>query len=332
MSLNRQKILNAGPTYGSQPNMSALDVAFSIHASVEGRFYEALYPEHEWYKFLRPEQVKSDISAGATTYAYVTRDKHGTAAFVGNGPNNNIPKVGQSMGAVQVPVAVSAVGAQITNEDARQYQQGFNASLPNDLGDAMRKACDNLVETSTLFGSASIGFKSMFNYEGIPSMLVPAGVSGQTEWENKTPTEMANDIFSAIEFMWINGRTLFVPNVIGLPMAQFARIGRTPMVLAGVPLQQTVLEFVIANNIAKRLRGIELEIIPSKYLAGFGAGGTDRMVLMDRNPDNQCLPFPLPYTMYQPFPAPLGSEWYSEQKFGSFHVRQQGSMAYFDGI
>lgn len=73
-------------------------------------------------------------------------------------------------------------------------------------------------------------------------------------------------------------------------------------------------------------------IHPSRYLTGAGTGGTDRMVVMDRSRNNQMLPFPLAYQLSEPQPKPLAVAWYAENKFGSYHVRQQGSMVYVDGI
>ena len=133
-------------TYGSHENVTASDIAFSIHTAVDAAFYDVLYPEHEWYNVLSEDQIMRDINPGATQYAYISRDRQGAASFVGNGPNNNIPMVAQSAGAVNVPVAYAAVGAVITNEDAREYTFGFNGNLSQDLGETMRVACDNLTE------------------------------------------------------------------------------------------------------------------------------------------------------------------------------------------
>ena len=53
-----------------------------------------------------------------------------------------------SIGAITIPLAWSATSSGITNEDVRVYKQGNLGSLPSDLGKAMQKACENLVETS----------------------------------------------------------------------------------------------------------------------------------------------------------------------------------------
>jgi hypothetical protein len=202
-----------GPTYGSQGNVQAADIAFSIHTQVDSSFYDVEYPDYEWYGILDETQVMQDINAGATSYAYITRDKHGAAAFIGNGPNDNIPKVGQSAGAVQVPVAYAAVGAVITNEDARQYDFGFNGNLAQDLGEAMRKAADNLTETSVIFGNESIGFQPWINYPGVTAVMVGAGAGagGDTEWSTKTGIEMVRDVNAVLNAMWVNSRTIMKP-------------------------------------------------------------------------------------------------------------------------
>lgn len=322
---------NAGPTYGPQGNVQAADIAFSIHASVDSSFYDIMYPDHEWYSILEENQVMSDVNAGATSYAYITRDTQGTAAFIGNGPNNDIPMVGQSAGAVQVPIAYSATGAEITNEDARQYQFGFNGNLAQDLGSAMRRACDNLVETSLIFGYQPLGLLPWINYPGI-TRTTAAAVGGNTEWENKTAQEIARDVNLALTSMWENSRTLFKPLDIYLPLKQFALLSDLPVVIGGTGTAETAINWIPKNNVMYQITGRELTLHPSRYLAGAGEGGTDRMVIMDRNKDYQCFPFPLPYLLSQPIPQPLAAQWYAEQKFGSFHVRQQGSMMYVDGI
>lgn len=321
-----------GPTYGSQGNVQASDIAFSIHTQVDSAYYDVEYPDYEWYGILETEQVMQDINAGATSYSYITRDKHGAASFIGNGPNNNIPKVGQSAGAVQVPVAYAAVGAVITNEDARQYDFGFNGNLAQDLGEAMRTASDNLFETSVIFGNESIGFLPWINYPGITSVMVAVGASGQTEWIDKTGLEMVRDVNSGLNAMWVNSRTLFKPQTLFIPLTQFTLLNEAPVVIGTTGTATTAMEYLKKNNVITQLTGQPLDIKPSRYLAGAGAGGSDRMVLMDRNRRNQCMPLPMEYLLSQPIPVPLAAEFYAEMKPGSFHVRQRGSMMYLDGI
>ena len=64
-------------TYGSHENVTASDIAFSIHTALDAAFYDVLYPEHEWYNVLSEDQIMRDINPGATQYAYISRDRQG---------------------------------------------------------------------------------------------------------------------------------------------------------------------------------------------------------------------------------------------------------------
>jgi hypothetical protein len=335
MMRKNRRVLNAGPTYGTQSAVQVADIAFGIHDSVEARFFEVLRPKHEWYQWLNPDQVISNINVGATNYAYITRDKRGAAAFIGSGPNANIPMVAQSAGAVSVPIGYSAVGARVTQEDARQYAMGFNGNLATDLGEAMREACDNLVEKTVLFGNADLGFLPILNYSGVhvaAAASVGAAPDDYTDWASKTSEEIVKDICDVLAYVVENTRTLFAPNEIFLPISQFGIITQKPMVLGGVNLAMTIEQYVKKNNLVTAMTGKELSFKISRYLSTAGADGGARAVFMDRSPDFQMVPFPLPYSLTPPIPVPLAAEWYAEQKFGSFHVRQLGSMCYLDGI
>ena len=321
-------------TYGQNPNVNALDLAFSIHTDVDAAFYDVEYPEHEWYKVVQDDQILSNINPGATTYGYIARDRHGAASFIGNGPNNNIPLVSQTAGANNVPIAYAAVGAVITNEDARQYQFGFNANLANDLGETMRVACDNLVEQTVFFGNADMNFLPLLNYPGISAAMLPEGASGSTEWSSKTPIEVFNDINNALVSVWKNSRTIFRPTTVLVDLDSYALLSQPATI--GNPnstaVLTSILEYTLQNATIRRLTNRPIEIIPLRYLTGAGTGGTNRMIVMDRSRKNQCLPFPMPFTLSQPVPDDLAAKLFTETKFGSYHVRQQGSIAYFDGL
>lgn len=319
-------------SYGGQANVKATTVAQSIHADVDAAFFDVEYPEHEWYKIIAPDQILSNVNAGATSYAYATRDAFGAAAFISTGPNANIPMVGQSTGAVEVPVAYAAVGAVITDEEARQFSFGFNGNLAQDLGEAMRRACDNLTENTVIFGNPDLDLLPWINYPGIQVDTAAAGASSDTEWSAKTGEEIIADVQDALVSIWRESKGIHKPLDVFLPMAQYAMLQRLPVVLGGVNLAVTALEYLKTNNIMTDQTGVPLRIVPIRYLEGAGTGGTDRMVVMDRNRKNQCLPRPMEYTLSEPVPAPLAAELYAEMKTGSFHVRRAASLRYVDGI
>lgn len=321
-------------TYGGQANVNMQEIAFSIYTAVDSAFYDVEYPEHDWYKVVKEDQVLSDINAGATQYAFISRDRQGAAAFRGQAENNNIPMVSQTAGSSTVPLCASNVGAKIDNEDARQYQMGFNGNLAQDLGECMRFACDNLVERTVFFGDDSVGFKGFMNFPGVPTSNAVTGATGDTDWSKKTAAEMVKDINDGLAAVWTNSRGVFLPNTVFLPLEQFNLLATTPYTLgASAAVFQSALDYVKKYNIYTNQRGKELEIIPIRYLKNANASDDKgRMILQDRSKRNQALPFPMGYTLQAPVPVPLGAEFYSEQKHGSYVIRQPLSTLYVDGI
>lgn len=322
-----------GPTYGSQSGVSAMEVAFSIYTSVDSAFYDVEYPEHDYYKVLNENQIQRNISAGAINYAYISRDYQGRAAFAAQIMGDNVPLVGQSAGAVTVPLAVSMVGAKVTNEDARQYSQGFNANLAQDLGKVMQKAIDNLNEVAFFFGESTVGYLPWLDYPNVAKTTAAAtGTGNATTWASKTAQQMVTDVQTAITTQWTNTRGKFILGTVFLPLSQYSLLASTPMVLNSSVLAQTAMAYLKANNIFTERTGKELEIIPIRYLAGAGVGPTDRMILADRRPEYQTMPYPLAPTILQPVPQPAAALFITEQKTGSFHCRYIQSLYYVDGI
>lgn len=321
-----------GITYGVHDDIQAMDIAHSIHTEVDAQFYDARYPEYEFPETLLPEQIITDINPGATNYAMNIRDLQGTAAFIGNGPSNNIPMVGQAVSSAMVPIGYCAIGSEITNEDARQYTFGFGGSLAMDLGTAMRRGVDNLKESTFFFGNEALGFMPYVNYPGIPQMTVAAGASGQTPWPAKTPEEIRQDFNAALDLAWNGNRMIFKPEYIKIPGERFSYLASTYLTIGTTGIRETILENLKTQNVITAITGQPLTIVPSRYLSDAGEGGTARMILVERKRENQIMPDPMPYTLNEPVQIPLGAQWYAEAKFGSFYVAQKGSMLYVDGI
>lgn len=319
-------------TYGTHENVTALDVAVSIHADVDAAFFDVKYPDHEWPKVASPDQVKSDVNPGATTYAYRSRDSKGTAAFIGQGVMNDIPQVSQSMGMVNVPVAAAAICATVTNEDARQYSFGMGGDLSSDLGGVMRKGSDNLVERTVFYGHEGFGWKGFLNAEGMDIENAPNGVGGSALWDQKTPEEIVADVNALLTGVWSDSKQLYKPQTLFLPPLAFAHIATTPMVILNASKDTTILEYIRDKNVISAQTGTPLDIQVIRYLADAGVVGVGRMIVQDKKPEYQILPFPLPYTLTAPVPVPLGAEMYAEFKFGPYHMRHPKATRAMDGI
>lgn len=320
--------------FQTSTSQTGAELAVSIFDQVNSKFMDVLYADLMWREIVETNQVKTDISPGAQNYVQPIRDRTGAAQFMGKGASpRNIPSVGVTLGALTIPMAWSATSASITNEDARVYEHGNLGSLAQDLGGVMRQACENLIETATVFGAPEVGFQSWLSYSGVTATTAAAtGTGSSTLWSAKTAALMVADVNAAISLMYTNTNTIFIPNTVFLPPAQFMLLATTPMVIGGAALAQSALEYLKKNNSFTALTGKELKIKSIRYLKGAGASSTDRMVLQDVNPNYQYLPFPMPFKMGAPVPEALGASFYAEQKFGSYAILQLGTTLYVDGI
>jgi hypothetical protein len=332
-------------SFGGQSQVSGYALAVSIYDTLDPNFLDVKYPKRLWEKVFKGQTV-TNINAGAQNWVRMSKDKRGQAAFQGNIPGANIPRVGLSIGALTTPLAASAIGADITNEDARQYKAGNLGTLPQDLQEAMQIGLSNLVEVTTFFGDVNVGFNPFLSYTGITVVSAALNGGGTSRlWSAKTGLEIWQDINSALTTFWTNSNTIMVADAVYVPPAQYALL-QQPLTVGGVVVSSSVLKYLKENNIAvaegvdemsgsqdgKDGKGGELKILPIRYLKGAGVGGLDRMIVMKHDKDYQAIPIPLPPQMQAPVPKELGSTLIAEQKHGSLAIFQQASVLYVDGI
>lgn len=301
----------------------ATELVVSIFDQVESEFYDAQYPEILWNTVIPQESVKTDINPGAMNYVYRSRDVKGMGQFV-QGDVNNIPKVGQVTGQIIVPILDAAVGASLTNAEARRAQFGYGTALAQDFGEIMRKAADYHIERTFFFGNASVGFAPFLDYSTIAKIPTAA-------WNGAEPDVWVESINDAISSVYTTSKTVHLPDTVFLPPAKLALLTSAFVIGAGsVGVAVSALNYLKENNLYTAITEKPLKIRALRYLEGAGVAGVDRVLVIDMNPRNFVMPFPLAYQLAQPVPEALGVSMYTEYIFGSFNVRYPACGAYLD--
>lgn len=130
------------------------------------------------------------------------------------------------------------------------------------------------VDEMVYVGDASIagGVGGLLNNSLMTNISnVPNGASTSPLWVNKTPNEILADINALITSVWAASGWAKMPNKILLPPAQFGYISTTVVSTAG---NESILKYVLDNNILKSSGMGQLTIVPCKWCQGAGAGGT----------------------------------------------------------
>ncbi|WP_197058186.1 MULTISPECIES: DUF2184 domain-containing protein [Brevibacillus] len=182
----------------------------------------------------------------------------------------------------------------------QQKLQGIGRSLDDILDKGIRlnynKSIDNIVYT----GVPRAGVYGLVNHPDITARSVSVGAAGQTKWSSKTPDEILADVNTIITETWAASEydLTGMANHILIPPQQYAYLVGTKVSEAG---NISILQFLLDNNIGKN-QGVDLVIAPSRWCAGAGTGGTDRMVAYVNDEDrvNFDLTVPLSRVMTQP--------------------------------
>jgi len=308
---------------GGSASVTAAELITSVFDSVEAGFYDVLYPEILWRSVIPEESVKTEINPGALNYVYRSRDTKGMGQFV-NGDVNNIPRVGQVVGQVTVPILDAAVGATLTDAEARRYQFGYQTALAKDYGEIMKQAAEYHIERTFFFGNAAANFVPFLDYPTVTK--IPAAV-----WTGTDPTAWVASINDAITTVWNASKTVHLPDTVFLPPANLSKLTAAFVIGAGTAgVAVSALEYLKQNNIYTAMTGKPLSIRALRYLDNAGVAGVNRLIVVEMNPRNFVLPFPMAYQLAQPVPIALGVDMFAEYIFGSFNIRYPLCMAYVD--
>lgn len=186
------------------------------------------------------------------------------------------------------------------------------------------------VDEMVYVGDTQLVQYGLINNAAVTPANVPNGASGFPDWARKTPVEILADVNEELTTAWNTNAAMAVcPNKLLLPAKQFSYIASTLISSAG---NQSILSFLKANSICLEVNGTELDIKPTKWNAGAGAGSTDRMVAYTNN--RKYVQFPL-IPLQRGGPLEYRSLWQLQTyvcRIGVLEVRYSETIAYRDGI
>ena len=194
--------------------------------------------------------------------------------------------------------------------------------------DALNVLYQMATDEMVYIGDTDVGATGLLNSPLVTASAVGNGAGGAPQWITKTPDEILNDVNAMITSAWEASGFSVCPDKLLLPPQHFAYITSQKVSTAG---NVSILTFLEDNSISLRVNGRKLDIQPVKWLAGRGAGGTDRMVCYTNQEDRVRFPMvPIrretPYFLGIKFNAPY--IW----AFGEVEFVYPETVLYRDGI
>jgi hypothetical protein len=307
----------------------------------------------------RDIQLRSDVVPGddytswtLTTFGGngglgLTNAVTGGKAWVGKN-TTEIATVGVDMGLITKPLHPWALELKYT---VFELESALRLGRPIDqqkyLGLQMRHQME--VDAQVYVGDSDLGDTGLVNSPvasaGLPGVGIitnlPNGAAGGSGWlsgtTGKTPAEVLADFNYALNTVWQNAAWAVVPERVLLPTAQYGYIATELVSTAGTT---SVLRYVEENNILSRSGQGRLQILPSKWCNGAGAGGvigtpgpgaTDRMVVYTKR--QELVRFPM--TMLQRTPIQYDGIYQKTSYYGKLGVLEiiyPECLGYFDKL
>lgn len=214
--------------------------------------------------------------------------------------------------------------------------QQIGRSLTQILDDGLRLNHSKIIDINVFLGIAKTGTYGLVNNPLIASSLAANNAAGTSRlWVNKTPVEIMADVNGAVEAAWADAQYDLsgMPNHVLIDPANFAYIVNTPAVIGGVGGFQSILKYLLENNIAVN-QGRELNIYPNRFCIGAGTGGTQRMVVYVKaeNRVNMDMTVPLSRVMTAPVVQSASYETLFAAQFSQVKFLYTQTAQYIDGI
>ncbi len=147
------------------------------------------------------------------------------------------------------------------------------------LRDGLRMTYDKHMDENAYVGFARYGTTGLVNNPDVTVMDASSdgAATPGTEWRNKTPDQILQDVNNAILAGWERAEYDLdaIPNHIIMPYEQYNYIATAKVTELA---EKTILTFLLENNVAKH-NGSDLFIGAARWCKGAGDDGADRMVV-----------------------------------------------------
>ncbi len=287
---------------------AAAEIVFSSFEFISPEAYDVRYPNIVFPDFIPAESLDTNVPEGDDIYSRRIVDKRGVGAFRAVG-SNDINLVGFAQEKISTPMFNASVGSVLDLQDIARASSAKARGLGEDAvalaTETMKIASDRHLEKLFFFGdtvqdgAGDSYFSGLLTDPNIPVSTVATGAGGNTEWilgsDSKTADEVIFDITTAINTVYFVTRGILIVNEVYLPLEQFAYI--TNFKAGTRANDETVFNFVSKQNVKATIDGVDITFRPLRYLEGAGVGGTNRMMVVAKSPDNYMGAMPIPFRL-----------------------------------
>ena len=262
-----------------------------------------------------------EIHEGAEFVVYQQYDMIGQAQVIANYATD-LPDV--DVRGEEFQSRVKSLGDKYTYsvQDIRAAMKG-QKPLQQRKADAARKAMAIKENKIAFNGEPTHNIQGFFTNPNIPRVAAPVGASTSTEWANKTPDEILDDLHFMATYASDITDDVEQADTICLPVKQYNLIRKTKM---GQFDTRTIYQaFMDASDYIK-----EIKSIPE--CKGAAEGGLDMAFAYRKDPDALQLVIPMEFLQHAAQQKGLEFQIPCEQRIGGVVVYLPLSVVFMEGV
>lgn len=279
---------------------------------VEARLYQVKYRELK-YRRLIPVSNEGEGSANIVYYIY---SKIGMAKIIAN-PTDDLPSSDVYGERFSAKVHVCGTSFNFSTQELRNAQFA-NVPLDSMKGDSARRSIQQQENEIAWNGNSEHGILGFLNNPNVPQdeVQVAAGGGGSRVWGvDKTAVEVAEDIASLQTNIETDTNQVHSGSDLILPINKYRYLATTPM--SETMPTMTILKWILDPMNGFGIRNVE----GVKEMTGAGVGGTDAMMLYEKEPDVIQLRIPMEMRPLPPQPRNLSFKIPVESEIAGVVIR-----------
>lgn len=303
-----------------------------LNAELEKRDPRLLEPLHSvtWMRDIVARTGGGWVEFTSNYFADYQTTGGNDGGIVGN-ETNDIPLIQASVSKDVFKVYNFANNMKIPFADQAKLQQ-IGRSLDDILDKGIRLNYQKSIDYNVYLGFSALGTYGLVNNPNVTVSTAPNGASASPTWNLKTPDEILQDVNNIMVNTWTSSEfdITGMANHILVPPTQYSYLVGRKVSTAG---NVSILQFLLENNIGRN-QGVDLQIHPSRWCSGAGAGATDRMVAYANDEDrvNFDLTVPLNRVMTQPDVTQMAYLTGYMAQIGQIKLLYTQPFRYLDGI
>jgi hypothetical protein len=305
-----------GELMSGEPHFDAASSLF-IDQQLEAMEAAAYRVEYQDLKMRQLLPLKTDVPAGAETFAYRILDVFGRADFISNYASE-LPEAGVRGEKRVGKVEGIANAYSYSTQDLRAAAMA-NVGLDAEISQGAMRAHEERVDETAASGDTGLGFVGFFKHTDVTIM------ASTLDWDSASGVQMLGDLRRMESKVSEQTKGKHLPTTIVLPMNKYNQAADKPVDTAG-SVQDTVLTVFLRG--AKYVR----EVVWNDRLLTLSATGAERAMCYSKDP--RVCQLVIPMEPQQGEPEKRGLRWVRpiESRFGGAIVRQPLAIVYMDGI